>query len=130
MGKSVVRAGTAGPADVSAMAPMERPRKSRDRPHAPCAGLFREAGTAAACGGGLRIRAFDATAVGGAGGTGALRRNLIRRTGRIFRPAGKSVLPMNGNGSREGELRHALKVPDAAARPTQTRGNSCSNRVK
>ena len=45
---------------------------------------------------------------------GTLRRNLIRRSGRIIRPAGKSVLPMNGSDGREGEFRHALKVLNAA----------------
>ena len=45
---------------------------------------------------------------------GTLRRNLVRRIGRIIRPAGKLVLSMSRNDSREGELRHALKVLNAA----------------
>ena len=60
---SVVRAGMAGLADVSAMAPMKLLRKSKDRPHAPCAGLFREQGVAVACDGGFQVRAFDAMTV-------------------------------------------------------------------
>ena len=46
---------------------------------------------------------------------GTLRRNLIRCTGRIIRPAGKLFLSMNSKDSRERELRHALKVLNAAA---------------
>ena len=61
-------------------------------------------------------------------GMGTLHRTPVRCTGRIIRPPGKPVLPMNGNDGREGELRHVLKVPDAAARPTQACGNLCNDR--
>ena len=44
-----------------------------------------------------------------------LRRTFIRCTGRIIRPAGKLILSMNSNDSREREFRHALKVLNAAA---------------
>ena len=47
--------------------------------------------------------------------TETLRRIPVRRTGRIIRPGGKSILPMNGNDSLEGELRHALTTLNAAA---------------
>ena len=46
---------------------------------------------------------------------GTLRRSFIRCTGRIIRPAGKLILSMNSNDSRERELRHALKVLNVAA---------------
>ena len=69
---SVVRAGMAGLADVSVMAPMKRLRKSKGRPPAPCVGLFRERGVAVACDGGFRVRAFDAPTVGEPGRTGSL----------------------------------------------------------
>ena len=71
---SVVRARMAGLADVSAIALMKRPRKSKDRLHAPCVELFREQGVAVACDGGFRVRVFDATTVGEPGRTGSLRR--------------------------------------------------------
>ena len=45
---------------------------------------------------------------------GTLRRNLIRRTGSIIRPAGKLVLSMNGNEGRKEEIQHALTVLSAA----------------
>ena len=44
-----------------------------------------------------------------------LRRNLIRCTGRVIRPAGKLVLSMNSNDGREREFRHALTALSAAA---------------
>ena len=44
-----------------------------------------------------------------------LRRNLIRCTGRVIRPAGKLALSMNSNDGREREFRHALTVLNAAA---------------
>ena len=62
-------------------------------------------------------------------GMGTLRRTPVRCIGRNIRPAGKPVLPMNGNDGREGEFRHAPKIPDAAARPAQACGNLCDNRV-
>ena len=45
---------------------------------------------------------------------GTLRRNLIRCTGRIIRPAGKSVLFMNSNDGRKEEIQRALTVLNAA----------------
>ena len=48
-------------------------------------------------------------------GIGTLRRTPIRCTGRIIRPTGKPVLPMDGSDGREEELRHAIKIPNAAA---------------
>ena len=45
---------------------------------------------------------------------GTLRRNLIRCTGRIIRPAGKLVLSMNSNEGRKEEIQHALTVLSAA----------------
>ena len=44
-----------------------------------------------------------------------LRRTPVRRTGRIIRPGGKPILPMNGDDGLEGELRHALTALNAAA---------------
>ena len=46
---------------------------------------------------------------------GTLRRTLIQCAGRMIRPAGKLVLSMNSNESRERELRHALSILSAAA---------------
>ena len=48
-------------------------------------------------------------------GMGTLRRTPVRRTGRIIRPGGKLILPMNGKDSLERESRHALTVLNAAA---------------
>ena len=53
----------------------------------------------------------------------------VRRTGRIIRPGGKPILPMNGDDSLEGELRHALTTLNAAARSTQACTGLCNNRV-
>ena len=47
--------------------------------------------------------------------TGTFRRTLVPCTGRIIRPAGKAILPMNGNDNREGEFRQALTILDAIA---------------
>ena len=68
--ETVVRARRANLADLSAMALMKRLRKSRDWLHALCVELFRERGVAAA-GGGLQVRAFDATTVREPGRTGS-----------------------------------------------------------
>ena len=46
---------------------------------------------------------------------GTLRRTPVRRTGRIIQPGGKPILSMNGNGSPEGEIRHAPTTLNAAA---------------
>ena len=46
---------------------------------------------------------------------GTLRRTLIQCAGRMIRPAGKWVLSMNSNESRERELRYALSILNAAA---------------
>ena len=42
-----------------------------------------------------------------------LRRNLIRCNRRVIRRAGKLVLAMNSNDSREREFRHALTIANA-----------------
>ena len=58
------------------------------------------------------------------------------RSERIGNKVRQRTLPDPGRhpdvaqGRREGELRHALKVPDAPARPKQACGYSCNNRVK
>ena len=46
---------------------------------------------------------------------GTLRRTLIQCAGRMIRPAGKLILSMNSNESRERELRHALAILNATA---------------
>ena len=48
--------------------------------------------------------------------TGILRHTPVRRTGRIIRPAGKSIPSMNGNGSRDGELRLAPQYRISSSR--------------
>ena len=137
--ESVVRAGMAGLADVSAMALMKRLRKSKDRLHALCVELFREQGIAVAGDGGFQVRAFDATTVREPGGTGSLWRlhysvRLPSLTCDFFRPAatkglgvgesllhfpiraGDHVLADRGYSTAKG-IRHVAAVGEAAAAP-------------
>ncbi len=70
--ETVVRARQANLADLSDVALLKRLRKSKEWLYALCVRLFQEHGVAVATGGGLQLRAFDATTVKEPGTTGSL----------------------------------------------------------
>lgn len=70
--ETVVRARKAGLAELSSVALWKRLKKSRDWLQALCLELFRERGVELAAGGGLQMRAIDATTVKEPGKSGSL----------------------------------------------------------
>ena len=70
--ETVVRARQANLADLSDVALLKRLRKSKEWLYALCVKLFQEHGIVVASGGGLQLRAFDATTVKEPGKTGSL----------------------------------------------------------
>ena len=70
--ETVVRARKANLADLSDVALLKRLKKSKHWLYSLCVELFREHGIAVSSGGGLQVRAFDATTVKEPGKTGSL----------------------------------------------------------
>ena len=101
--ETVVRARKAGLAELSSVALWKRLKKSRDWLQALCLELFRERGVELAAGGGLQMRAIDATTVKEPGKSGSLWRlhysvrlpslacDFFRLTGTQGRGTGESL---------------------------------------